>query len=105
MARNLRRFPPKPLRSASFIRSLAGSEPGLRMNTMGEFGELCSSTASKLITGGCTYLVKDALARVRRCPAGQLQAELARLTSAVLPRVWHPGRRPLLQRLAHPSSF
>lgn len=24
---------------------------------MGEFGELCSYIASKLITGGCTYLV------------------------------------------------
>jgi len=59
MARNLRRFPPKPLRSANFIRSLAGSEPGLRMNTMGEFGVLCSKMASKLIMGGCTYLVKE----------------------------------------------
>lgn len=59
MARNLRRFPPKPLRSANFIRSLAGSEPGLRMNTMGELGVLCSKMASKLIMGGCTYLVKE----------------------------------------------
>lgn len=56
MARNLSLLVPKPLRSASFVRSLAGSQPGLRINTMGEFGVLCSNIASKLITGGCTYL-------------------------------------------------
>lgn len=56
MARNLSLLVPKPERLANFIRSLAGSEPGLRINTMGEFGELWSKMASKLITGGCTYL-------------------------------------------------
>ncbi len=56
MARNLSLLAPKPERLANFIRSLAGSEPGLRINTMGEFGELWSKMASKLITGGCTYL-------------------------------------------------
>lgn len=29
------------------------------MNTMGEFGVLCSKMASKLIIGGCTYLGRE----------------------------------------------
>ena len=41
--------------SASFIKSEAGSEPGLRMNTIGDMALLCSKMASKLMTGGCTY--------------------------------------------------
>lgn len=70
MARNLRRFPPKPQRSANFIRSLAGSEPGLRMKTIGELGVLCSKMASKLIIGGCTYL-PDTAARRAQAQLGQ----------------------------------
>ena len=46
---------PKPVLSASFVRSLAGSEPGLRMKTIGDIGELCSKMASKLMIGGVTY--------------------------------------------------
>jgi len=63
MARNLSLLVPKPERLANFIRSLAGSEPGLRINTMGEFGELWSKMASKLITGGCTYLSEEVTKR------------------------------------------
>lgn len=55
MARNLSLLPPNPDLSASFIRSLAGSEPGLRMKIIGENGLDCSNIASKLITGGVTY--------------------------------------------------
>lgn len=55
MARNLSLLPPNPDLSASFIRSLAGSEPGLRMKIIGEKGLDCSNIASKLITGGVTY--------------------------------------------------
>jgi len=57
MARNLSLSPPKPVLSASFMRSLMGSQPGLKIKTTGERGLLCSKMASKLITGGCTYLV------------------------------------------------
>ncbi len=66
MARNLSLLAPKPERLANFIRSLAGSEPGLRINTMGEFGELWSKMASKLITGGCTYLSDSKEVRKRK---------------------------------------
>lgn len=55
MARNFNLFPPNPDLSASFIRSLAGSEPGLSINMIGEKGLDCSNIASKLITGGVTY--------------------------------------------------
>ena len=55
IARNFNLFPPKPDLSASFIKSLAGSEPGLRMKIIGENGLDCSNIASKLITGGVTY--------------------------------------------------
>ncbi|TNN52941.1 hypothetical protein EYF80_036879 [Liparis tanakae] len=36
IARNLNLLSPKPDLSASFMRSVAGSEPGLKMKTMGE---------------------------------------------------------------------
>ena len=55
MARNFSLLPPNPDLSASFMRSLAGSEPGLRINMIGEYGLDCSNIASKLITGGVTY--------------------------------------------------
>jgi hypothetical protein len=42
MARNFSLFPPNPLLSASFMSSDAGSDPGERMNTIGENGVLCS---------------------------------------------------------------
>ena len=54
MAKNLSLLPLNPVLSANFIRSLAGSEPGLRMNMIGEKGVDCSNIASKLITGGMT---------------------------------------------------
>ena len=121
MARNLRRFPPKPLRSANFMRSLAGSEPGLRMNTMGEFGVLCSKMDSKLIMGGCTYLVKE----TKQGLSGG-QAQHARLTPSGTFRLflWYSsaqvgllclhsshtggwtrrGQRPHCVPLAHPRT-
>ena len=46
---------PNSILSASLMRSLAGSEPGLRMNTIGDSGELCSKMDSKLKIGGVTY--------------------------------------------------
>ena len=46
---------PNPVLSASFIRSLPGSDPGLRMKTIGDMGELCSKMDSKLMMGGMTY--------------------------------------------------
>ena len=54
MAKNLSLFPLKPDLSANFMRSLAGSEPGLKMKIIGENGVDCSKIASKLITGGVT---------------------------------------------------
>lgn len=58
MARNLSLSALKSVLSASFMRSLTGSEPGLRIKTTGEKGVLCCRMASKLITGGCTYLAE-----------------------------------------------
>lgn len=59
MARNLSLSALNSDLSASFMRSLTGSEPGLRMKTTGEKGVLCCRMASKLITGGCTYLQRE----------------------------------------------
>lgn len=58
MARNLSLSALKSVLSASFMRSLTGSEPGLRIKTTGDKGVLCCRMASKLITGGCTYLAE-----------------------------------------------
>lgn len=58
MARNLSLSALNSDLSASFMRSLTGSEPGLRIKTTGEKGVLCCRMASKLITGGCTYLAE-----------------------------------------------
>lgn len=40
--------PPNPQRSASFIKSAVGSDPGLSMNTTGVKGVVCSNIISKL---------------------------------------------------------
>jgi hypothetical protein len=42
MAKNFNLLPPNPDLSANFMRSLAGSDPGLRMNMIGEYGLDCS---------------------------------------------------------------
>ena len=56
MAKYFNLLTPKPLLSAHFIKSLAGSEPGDNIKITGEKGVDCSNMASKLITGGVTYL-------------------------------------------------
>lgn len=48
MDKNLTLLVPKPDLSASLSRSLAGSDPGLKMNTIGFVDALCSKMFSKL---------------------------------------------------------
>ena len=55
MDKNFNLLDPNSILSASLAKSLAGSEPGLKMKTMGEVGVLCSNTDSKLMIGGVTY--------------------------------------------------